>query len=50
MLENGLQLAAILFSDLAAKDHGDLVGLTEGTVGVQEALAHAIESNSGDGK
>src|SRR6266567_3071700 len=30
----------------AAKDHGDLVGLTEGAVGVQESLAQGIEGNA----
>ena len=32
--------------DLAAKDHGDLVGLTDGAVSVQESLTQGIEGNA----
>ena len=32
--------------DLAAKDHGDLVGLTNSAVGVQESLSERIEGHT----
>ena len=35
ILNDGLQFAFVLFSDLAAKDDGDLVGLTDGAIGIQ---------------
>ena len=34
----GLQLAAVLFRDLATEDDGDFVWLTDGAVGVEEPL------------
>ena len=39
----GLQLAAVLFRDLATKDDGDLVWLTDGAVGVEEPLPQFVE-------
>ena len=39
----GLQLAAILFGDPAAEDHGDLVRLADGPVGVEQAFAQFVE-------
>jgi hypothetical protein len=41
-----LQLTAIVLGDLAAQNHGDLVGLTDGEVGVQESLPQGIEGSS----
>lgn len=35
-----------MLSDLAAKDDGDLVGLTDGAVGVQESIPQSIEGSS----
>ena len=35
-----------MLGDLAAKDDGDLVGLTDGAVGVQESLPQSIEGSS----
>src|SRR3984885_12694197 len=46
VLEYSLQLTAIVLGDLAAKDHGDFVGLTDGAVGVQESLPQGIEGSS----
>jgi hypothetical protein len=46
ILDHGLQLSSISGSDFAAKDHGDLVGLTDGAVGVQKTLAQLIERGS----
>lgn len=39
----GLQLAAVLFGDLAAEDDGDLVRLADGPVGVEQAFAQFVE-------
>src|SRR5260370_20851034 len=39
----GLQLAAVLFRDLATEDDGDLVWLTDGAVGVEEPLPQFVE-------
>jgi len=38
VLENGLQLPAIVVGDLAAKNEGDLVGLTDGTVAIEKSF------------
>lgn len=35
-----------MLSDLAAKDDGDLVGLTDGAVGIQESIPQSIEGSS----
>ena len=39
----GLQLAAILFGDLATEDDSDLVRLADGPVGVEQAFAQFVE-------
>ena len=41
-----MQLTAIVLGDLAAKDDGDLVGLTDGAVGVQKSFAQGIKGNA----
>jgi hypothetical protein len=41
-----LQLSSISWGDFAAKDHGDLVGLADGAVGIQKSLAQLIERGS----
>jgi hypothetical protein len=38
-----LQLAAVLFGDLATEDDRDLVRLADGTVGVEQTLAQLVE-------
>jgi hypothetical protein len=43
VLDLGLQLAAILFADLATEDDGDLVRLADGAVGVKETLTEFVE-------
>ncbi len=35
-----------MFGDFAAKDDGDLVGLTDGAVGIEKTLAKFIESST----
>src|SRR6516165_10118621 len=39
----GLQLAAVLFGDLAAEDDSDLVRLADGPVDVEQAFAQFVE-------
>jgi hypothetical protein len=39
----GLQLAAVLPGDLAAEDDGDLVGLADRAVGVEQPLAQLVK-------
>ena len=39
----GLQLAAVLFGDLAAEDDGDLVRLADGPVGVEQTFPQFVE-------
>ena len=46
MADDGLELSSISGGDFAAKDHGDLVGLADGTVGIQKTLAQWIERSS----
>ena len=43
VLDLGLQLAAILFGDLAAEDDSDLVRLADGPVDVEQAFAQFVE-------
>ena len=35
IFNDGLQFAFVLFGDLAAKDDGELVGLTDSAIGIQ---------------
>ena len=35
-----------MFSDLATKDDGDLVGLSDGAIGIQQSLAQSIEGGA----
>jgi hypothetical protein len=44
ILDDGLHLPARASGDLAAQDHRELVGLTDGAIGVQQALAQFVES------
>jgi len=46
VLDFGLQLAAIELADLAAKDRGDLVGLADASIGIDEPLAEPVESGA----
>src|SRR5205085_11249171 len=42
IFNDGLQFAGMVFSDFAAKDDRELVGLTDGTVSVHQTLAQSI--------
>ena len=46
VFDDGLQLAAILLGHLASKDGGDLVGLADGAVGIQQTFAESIQSGA----
>src|SRR5215813_1054626 len=44
VLDHRLQLAAVALGDTSTEDHGDLIRLTDGPVGIQQPLAQIIES------
>jgi hypothetical protein len=46
ILPDGLQLSLVLLGDLATEDHGDLFGLADGTIGIQQSLAELIQCGS----
>ena len=39
----GLQLAPMMFADPAPEDHGDLVGLSDRSIGVEQPLAEIVQ-------
>ena len=43
VLDLGLQLAPIVLADPAAEDHGDLVGLSDCSIGVEQAFAEIVQ-------
>ena len=43
ILDDGLKLSLVLLGDLATEDRGDLVGLADRTVGIQQSLAELIQ-------
>ena len=43
ILDHSLQLTLIVFGDLAAKNRGDLVGLSDGPVSIEKPILHGIE-------
>ena len=46
ILDHSLEFSSISWGDFAAKDHGDLVGLSDGAVGIEKSLAQLIECGS----
>ena len=40
------KLSLVLLGDLATEDHGDLLGLADGTIGIQQSLAELIQCGS----
>ena len=46
VLDDGLQFPFVLLGDFAAKDGGDLIGLANGTILIQEALPELIQRGS----
>ena len=43
VFDNGLKLSIVILGDLATEDGGDLAGLADGAVGIQQPLVEAIE-------
>ena len=41
-----MQFALVIFGDLAAEDGGDLAGLADGAVGIQESLVQLIQRSA----
>jgi hypothetical protein len=46
ILDDGLKLSLVLLCDLATEDHGNLVGLADGTISVEQSLAELIQCGS----
>ena len=46
VLDDGLQFAFVVLGDFAAKDGGNLIGLANRTIGIQEALPEVIQRGS----
>ena len=47
VFDDGLKLAVVVLGDLATEDDGEFVGLTDGAVGIQEALAYSVQCSIG---
>src|ERR1700757_509223 len=43
VFDDGLKLSLVVLGDLAAEDGGDLAGLADGAVGIQESLVELIQ-------
>ena len=43
ILDDGLKFSLVLLCDLATEDHGDLVGLADRTVGIEQSLTKLIQ-------
>src|ERR1700758_4558776 len=43
VFDDGLELSLVVLGDLAAEDGGDLAGLADGAVGIQESLVQMIQ-------
>jgi hypothetical protein len=43
VFDNGLQFAAILFGDPGAEDGGDLIGLADGAIGIEQTFPQPVE-------
>jgi hypothetical protein len=43
ILDDGLKLSLVLLGDLATEDDGDLLGLADGPIGIQQSLAELIQ-------
>ena len=46
VLQYDVQFSSVTLGDLTAEDKGDLIGLTDGAVGIQQALAQGIEGGT----
>ena len=43
VFDDGLKLSLVVLGDLTTEDGGDLVGLADGAVGIQESLVQLIQ-------
>src|SRR6476660_7079210 len=43
ILNHGLKFSLVVLGDFAAEDHGDLVGLADRAIGIQQSLAELID-------
>ena len=48
ILDDGLKLSLVELGDLAAEDGGDLAGLADGAVGIQQSLVQLIQCGAGE--
>ena len=46
VFDDGLKLSLVELGDLAAEDGGDLAGLADGAVGIQESLVQLIQCSA----
>ena len=43
IFDYGLKLALVLLGDFAAEDHGDLLGLSDGAIHVQQSFGELVD-------
>ena len=43
VFDDGLKLSLVILGDLAPEDRGDLAGLADGAIGIQESLVQLIQ-------
>ena len=48
ILDDGLKLSLVLLGDLATEDDGNLLGLADGTIGIQQSLAVELVRLAGE--
>ena len=46
VFDDGLKLSLVILGDLAPEDRGDLAGLADGAVGIQQSLVQVLESSA----
>src|SRR6267143_634322 len=46
IFDHGLKFTAVMLGDLAPEDGGDLIGLADGAIGVEQALAEAVQGGT----
>jgi hypothetical protein len=46
VFDHGLQLAAVEVGELATEDGGDLIGLADGAIGIEQSLAETVQGGT----
>jgi hypothetical protein len=46
VFDHGLEFSAVLLGKLAAEDHGDFVGLTDGSIGVEQPFSQSVQGRA----